>query len=98
MAETTGTGQTATARHTSSLLHGSNDGPSPPPRARITTSTPGRATTSCSASTMATAAPGPDTLVSSNRSGYPGNRTAATDSMSLRTAASDPQTTPTTAG
>ena len=56
MAETTGTGQAATARHTSSVLHGRSDGPSPPPRARMTTSTPGRATTAPRASTMATEA------------------------------------------
>ena len=65
MAETTGTGQAATARQTSSELQGNSDGASPPPRARITTSTPGRSATASSASTMAIDAAGPDTVVSS---------------------------------
>ena len=43
---------------------------------------------------MAIDAAGPDTVVSWKTRGYPGNRTPATDSMSLRTAASVPQTTP----
>ena len=65
MAETTGTGQAATARQTSSLLHGNSDGPSPPPLARMTTSTPGWVTTAWRASTIGNEAPGPDTVVSS---------------------------------
>src|SRR5579875_503838 len=55
MAETTGTGQAAMARHSSSSLQGSSWVASPPPRARMTTSTPGRATRRPSASTMAAA-------------------------------------------
>src|SRR5581483_7509996 len=41
---------------------------------------------------------GPDTVVSAKSTGYPGNLAATTDSMSARTAASWPQTTPIPAG
>ena len=43
-------------------------------------------------------AAGPDTVVSWKATGYPGNRVATTDSMSLRTAASVPHTTPIVTG
>ena len=73
-AETTGTGHAAIARTSRSSLNGRRSSKLPPPRARMTTSTPGAAATRASASTIAAAARGPCTYVSATSTSAGGKR------------------------